>query len=184
MALKEFHKIDLQTGIVIDTCLFDDEIQQIPSDCKLGWGEGFHKPLWDFVENKWIEGLSFNKVLEPKRQAKVEEISNQCNEAIENGFEYEGDLFQFNMKDQSNFNQQLSLLLLDPSITGVQWKTENNGIKLFSKEKFILVCKQGENHKRKSIGRYWQLKQYILSTTFESADELESIDFSFSIPTS
>lgn len=184
MTLKEYHKVDLETGIVIDTCLFDDEIDIIPDDVKLGWGgdKGFHNPKWDLVANEWVESLSFAEILAPKIQHKINELSDQCNAAIENGYDYNGDFFQFNMKDQSNFNQQLSLLLLDPTITEVLWKTENNGVKMFTREVFIQACKYGETHKRNNIGHYWQLKQYIYTHAFESHEELEAIDYSFVVP--
>jgi len=100
------------------------------------------------------------------------------------GFMHNGDLFQFNDKDQANFNQQLSLMILDESIQSVLWKTENNGVKNFSREDFIEACKAGERHKRNSIGQYWQLKEYVLNTNFSSKEELEAVNFGFTIPTS
>jgi hypothetical protein len=191
MALREYHKIDLQTGERLDVLLFDDEATDengnpipVPEDLKLGWGgdRGFYNPKWDFELNDWVEGKPLEEILQPIRQQKVIELNRQCEEAICKGFEHNGDFFQFNDKDQDNFSQQLSLLLLDPSIDSVVWKTENNGVKVFTREQFIEACKVGEHHKRNNIEHYWQLKEYVLTHPFNSVEELQSIDFSFTVP--
>lgn len=192
--LKEYHKIDLQTGERLDVLLFDTEkiekdgtitLVPLPEDLRLGWdfNNALYNPIWDLTLEKWVESLTFNEILEPKRLLKVNELSYQCNEFIENGYMYNGDFFQFNMKDQSNFNQQLSLLLLDVSIVEIVWKTENNGVKVLTREDFIQTCMSGESHKRNTIGRYWSLKQYVLTHPFESVEELEVVDLDFVIPT-
>lgn len=183
MALREYHKVNLETGERLDVLLFDDEIDTIPEDCKLGWGEGFYDPKWDVTENKWIEGADLSVLLPPLREQKIAELSDECNRRIEGTFEHNGDVFQFNMKDQSNFNQQLSILILDPTIQNVLWKTENNGVKNFTREEFISACKAGELHKRNNIGRYWQLKNHVMTYPFGSIGELNSIDFDFVIST-
>lgn len=185
MALKEYIHIDLTTGRRLDVALFDDEIEAIPEDYKEGWGSDrrLFDPVWDFELNDWSESTSLEEILQPVREFKVDQLNQQCQDAIMKGFEYEGDFFQFNDKDQQNFNQQLSILLLDTEANQIVWKTENNGIKVFSREQFIETCKAGERHKRNSIGRYWQLKEYVLTHGFSSVEELEAINFDFEIPT-
>jgi hypothetical protein len=180
---KEFHKVDLTTGERLDVLLIDVNNEGIPEDCKLGWGEGFYNPKWDFELNRWVEGVTLAEIIEPMRQAKVSELNSQCTKAIETGFTFNGHFFQFNEKDQANFNQQLSLLLLDETVTEVQWKTENNGVQLLTRQQFIDTCKAGEVHKRNNIGHYWQLKQYVLTNDFETTEELQAINFDFVIPT-
>lgn len=189
---KEFHKVDMETGERLDVLLLvtkytDDGNNvieaEIPEDCKEGWGERiFHSPVWDFELNDWKEGLSLTELIEPVRQRKVMELSDECNANIEAGFIFEGNEYQFNMKDQSNFNQQLSLILLDETLTSLYWKTENNGIQLLTREQFINTCKAGEFHKRTNIGHYWELKEYIQTQPFSSVEEIEAIDFGFMIP--
>ncbi|CAM3679050.1 hypothetical protein GCM10009865_47680 [Aeromicrobium ponti] len=117
------------------------------------------------------------EVIDFIKQLKLKELSEECNTYIIKGFEHNGDHFEFDYKDQTNFNQQLSLFLLNPSITSVIWKTSNNGVKNFTKDEFIAICMSGENHKRSSIGRYWSLKETILTTSYQSIDELKSIRF-------
>lgn len=142
--------------------------------------EGLYTPKWDYSSKNWVEGASLNEVLTPLKTSKAEELSSMCNQLIEKGFFHNGDLFQFNMIDQSNFNQQLSMIPLDTNISTIYWKTENNGVKAFTKDEFIAICKTGEYHKKSHITHYWNLKNYIFTHNFEGLTELTSIDFSFS----
>lgn len=108
--------------------------------------------------------------LKTARSEKIEELNSICNMMILSGYSHDGDDFQFTETDQSNFNQQLSLLLLDDTLDSIIWKTENNGIKQFTREQFIATCKAGELHKRKYIGQYWRLKAYV-----ESLNDIDNI---------
>lgn len=180
---KEYFIIDVESGDILDVVLLA-EGDDVPDDHKQGWGtsRSFHKPVWCFETNDWKEGLTADEILAPMKQAKIEELSAQCQNVIMTGFEHNGDFFQFNDKDQANFNQQLSLMLLDDTIASVLWKTENNGVKNFPRQDFIEVCKAGERHKRNSIGRYWQLKEYVTSHTFGSKEELNAVHFNMVLP--
>ncbi|MCY8256443.1 DUF4376 domain-containing protein [Bacillus spizizenii] len=115
------------------------------------------------------------------RDSKIEELKNACNEAILAGFDYNGNHFQFNETDQANFTQQLTLLLLDSSVTEVTWKTENNGVITIPREEFIETCKAGESHKRNNTGHYWELKDYVNSLT--SIEEIQKVNFNTNVGT-
>ena len=67
-------------------------------------------------------------------------------------------------------------MLLDSTLESVVWKTENNGVKIFDRNHFIEVCKAGERHKRQMISKYWQVKNYVETTNFASADEINAIN--------
>lgn len=117
--------------------------------------------------------------LKTARSEKIEELNAVCNMMILSGFSHNGDDFQFTETDQSNFNQQLSLLLLDDTLDVIVWKTENNGIKQFNREQFIDTCKAGELHKRKYIGQYWRLKAYVEALT--DIDSISNVNFNSDI---
>lgn len=142
----------------------------------------FNSPHWCWLYSDSQLVLDEQVFIDKAREEKVLELNERCQEVIMNGFYHEGDFFQFNDKDQTNFNQQLSILLLDESVNQIVWKTENNGIKVFTREQFIETCKAGERHKRNSIGKYWQLKAYVLTAPFQSVQEITAIDFDFQIP--
>jgi hypothetical protein len=137
--------------------------------------------FYKYIEGELIKTNVF--AINKARQMKVIELNDECTKAIHSGFEHNGNTFQFNEKDQSNFNQQLSLLLLDATINEVQWKTENNGVQLFTREQFIETCKAGELHKRNSIGQYWTLKEIVLTHDFKSVEEVNAINFNTDIST-
>lgn len=135
--------------------------------------------FWSYVNGELIkaEDVELNLV----KSTKIEELKEACNEAIVAGFSYNGNFFQFNEIDQANFTQQLTLLLLDPTITEVEWRTENNGIIKITREEFIDTCKAGESHKRNNTGQYWKLKDYVNSLT--SVDEVQKVNFNTNVGT-
>ncbi|USK72728.1 DUF4376 domain-containing protein [Peribacillus asahii] len=76
-----------------------------------------------------------------------------------------GHVYAFEMKDQINFNQQLSLITLDESITEIIWKTEDSGVLVHTRDEFIQVVANAETHKRSNITKYWTLKAQVQSAT-------------------
>jgi Domain of unknown function (DUF4376) len=134
---------------------------------------------WKYIDGQFIkdEALELQKV----QNNKIEELNVACNKAILTSFEYNGNVIPFGETDQANLNQQLTLLLLDPALDSVVWKTENNGIKQFTREQFIEACKAGESHKRNNISHYWQLKAYVEGLT--SVEEVQAINFDFIVDT-
>lgn len=179
---EEYHRIDMTTGERLDVLLLDSN-GEIPEDCKRGWGEGLFDPVWDFTKNTWVEGISLDYLMAIAINDKINEFDVECQRRITSGFEHNGDKFQFNEKDQANFNQQLSLLLLDPTTEIVVWKTENNGVKEFTREQFIETCKASERHKRSNIGRYWQLKAFLSTNDFTSVEEVIEVNYDINIST-
>lgn len=175
--LVEFHKIDLTTGKRLDVVLIDVANEVVPNDCKEGWGEGLSNPIWDLKNEQWVEGDSIDDILPHYINEQISFLNSECQRNIYKGFEFNGDYFQFNEIDQSNFNQQLTLLLIDEDTDSIVWKTENNGVKVFSREEFIAIVKFSEIHKRTCITRYWQLKGLLTSTNFNSIEEVLSIEF-------
>lgn len=179
--MKEYFKVDVE-GNILDVFLFE-EGDVIPPDHYPGWGpRPFYNPKYNVELGDWVEGRTVMEIIAPLLEAKATELSEQCETVIKYGFYHEGDFFAFYDKDQMNFGQQLSLMLVDDTIVTTMWKTENNGIKQFTREQFINICKAGERHKRENIGRFWQLKQYLLTHEFTSLDEFNAFNFGTEIP--
>jgi hypothetical protein len=181
--LHEYFQIDKETGFPLEVRLFR-EGEEVPENYKPGWGQDvlLYKPKWDFELGQWVETISLEEILGPMRQDKANQLYDECQKAIKAGFTYNGDLFGFNDLDQANLNQQLTLLLVEESEDLIEWKTENNGVKYFTREEFIAACKAGESHKRNNTSKYWALKEYVLTHNFESLQELSSIDFTYTLP--
>lgn len=172
--MKEFHKVDLETGIITDVCLFDDEKDVIPTDCKLGWSEGFYNPVWDFELDTWVEGKPSQDILASQRINKIQELNITCETEIFSGFQAtNGHLYEFETKDQNNLSQMLLLLSMSPTMDDVQWKTLDAGVQIHSRQDFMQVCMDAELHKRGNISKYWQLKGLV--ETAMSIEEIQAI---------
>lgn len=104
-------------------------------------------------------------LLDFHKKVQLERLSNECEVFIKGGFYSSATdaFYAFRDNDQQNFNQQLTMFLIDPTIESIFWKTEDKGVLSHTKEEFIQVCKDGEVHKRNAIGMFWELKEYILS---------------------
>jgi hypothetical protein len=109
------------------------------------------------VEN--IDLLTLHKEL------KIEHLNKKCNEEILKGFVSnalnEDHFYGFDEEDQSNFTMQLAFINSVLDIQTVEWKTEDAGVLSHTKEQFIAVCMDGENHKRQNIFKYWTLKAEV-----------------------
>jgi hypothetical protein len=114
----------------------------------------------DYILNKWelIEVKTLEKVMEER----IEKLSKLCNETILGGFNSLGYYFTFDMKDQINFTQQL--LMMDKTAP-VEWKTEDQGVKIFTGEEFLQIISDAQQHKTSNIKKYWGLKNQILGST-------------------
>ncbi len=113
--------------------------------------------------------------LEQIKQAKIDQLNEGCEATILRGFTSvtTGHFYAFGSNDQSNFTQQMLLLIADPSLTEVTWKTEDAGVIEHTREQFLAVCREAEQHKRAQIGWYWRLKEQVESaTTWQQVDAI------------
>lgn len=103
--------------------------------------------------------------LELVKERKIRQLDEACNKAIIAGFQSEstGHFFRFNLEDQTNFNQMLSLLLYDTTMETVMWKTEDAGVVQLTREQFLQVVLEAKTHKETNIQKYWNLKAQVQS---------------------
>lgn len=136
-------------------------------------GDPFWRPKWDFDAKKWTEGDPVT-ALKMAKDAKKEQFEIECNECIDKGFEYNGDIFAFTkLKDQPLFTMRLVYLLADPNENEIEWKTSNNGVKIFTRDEFISICQEGKRHFTENTGALWRLEGLI--SNIETMDELNSL---------
>lgn len=133
--------------------------------------------LSDYIE---ITGDIWEDVpLEITKQNKLKEIWDACNKAILAGFysSVSGTemLYGFDEQDQANFTQQLLMLSIDNTIDTIYWKTKGeDGVVLpYTREQFMQLCNEAQQHKTSKIQKHWELKKKILNAT--TREEVEAI---------
>jgi hypothetical protein len=106
----------------------------------------------------------------------IEKMKEDCNNEILSGFTSQnGSEFDFGYNDQQNLNQQMTLLLLDETIAQIPWKTKDDSILLLTREEFISLVRESEEHKRFYISQYWLRKNEI--NQMETVEEIKRFTF-------
>jgi hypothetical protein len=115
------------------------------------------------------------EILPYKQEQKIQEIKDNCAKSIFVGFTSTttGHDYDFELKDQLNFNMQYSFLLNNTNITNIDWTTNDAGTVSHSRDEFFNVCQDAEIYKRNNIGKYWSLKSQVENAT--TIDEIETI---------
>jgi hypothetical protein len=101
------------------------------------------------------------------KEKKIYELNRKCNAEILRGFTSAstGHRFSFGQEDQANLTQQMLLLLNDPNLSSVEWKTEDSGVQTFTREQFLSIVKEAEAHKRSLMAQYWKKKANVLESS-------------------
>jgi hypothetical protein len=178
MAKIIVNKIDLNTKMFIEQAEIEEETFEQNNDGTLiqtPVPQSFQSPMWNGTQ--WVEGKTTEELIEIKKNIKNIQLTDACNSEIVSGFlsASTGYTFEFEVHDQSNFTQQSVLLLNDPTIATVSWKTANNGIQTLTRDQFFTVVKESEQHKRANIGKLWQLKALVEQAT--TIEEVEGINW-------
>lgn len=114
-----------------------------------------------------------NITLEELKRLRINKLKDECSEAIYSGFvsgEYE---FGFNVNDQTNFTQQL-LLVVSGQAEDIQWKTINHSVIELTVDEFKLVARDAEMHKRNQQSIYWLKEQEVIEATTNAEVKLIS----------
>lgn len=123
-----------------------------------------------YEENKDREDIT----LEELKQLRINKLKDECSQAIYDGFiskEYE---FGFNVNDQTNFTQQL-LLVVSGKEGNIQWKTKSDGVIELTVDEFKEVALDAETHKRDQQNIYWLKEQEVIDAT--SSEEVKLISW-------
>lgn len=102
------------------------------------------------------------------RAAKIEQLKEQCTQAIYEGFlsnTFVGKSFGFNDKDQANFSQvYLTVVSGDNAGATIKWKSKQ-GIVEMTEEQFRSVILESKDHKMSQQTKYWTLEAQVLAAT-------------------
>lgn len=111
------------------------------------------------------------------KAAKIAQLKEKCDQAIEDGFLSPsiGHVFGFKSYDQSNIHAQLLVFLMDPNETECDWKTEDAGVVTLTKDEFMNLVPEGKNHVRTNTAKYWNLVAQVNGTTTNA--EVDAINW-------
>lgn len=105
-----------------------------------------------------------NIPLDKLKKFKIAQLKEACTNAIYEGFDSEvtGHAFGFNELDQSNFTQQLLLIVATGGTAtyndGIQWKTKSGTVIELEPGEFLSVVGEATVHKKKEQNKYWELE--------------------------
>lgn len=109
--------------------------------------------------------------IEELKKAKVEALKYQCTETTSSGFYSKSTGYEigFSDADQRNMSNQLILFLADPSKTGCDWKMKSGDVHYLTKEQFVTLSVEGEEHTRSNIGKLWKLSTLVEGASSKAA---------------
>jgi len=161
--LNQYFKINLETGVILDSFVYDSETDDIPDDCKLGWGDQIlHEPVYDLETDSWIEGKSSDDILDTYKITHILHLKSRCESEIEKGFTAtNGHFYRTNRDDQTNMLGQFNAISTDQLIETVMWKTEDAGYISHTREGWLDIYRQAFTHKQTQLFKYDTLKKQV-----------------------
>lgn len=181
--LKEFHKIDMDTGARLDVLVIDVNHEEVPEDCKEGWGDrGFFNPVYNFDLNDWVENKPEEEILAFYKDMKDRELNKACQDSILAGFTHTIDgveyFFSYDMQAQTNFGDSRALLN-DGIITQVPWTVkqgEEYARITITKEIMDALTLTILMHKTANISKYRDVLLPLVNKA-TSLEEIQAVDW-------
>lgn len=84
-----------------------------------------------------------------------------------------GYVFGFDKGDEANMTKQALAFVTDVNKVDCSWKTLSNGVVTLSRDQFMGLIPEAEEHTRQKVGRQWQLAaQVMAASTKEEVDAI------------
>lgn len=116
-----------------------------------------------------IEKEAFQSII----NTKLQELSKQCQEAIVDGIEYNGEHFSYTLTDQNNISNTFQLAM--STGLSVPYHADGQDCRLYSKEEIMSIYFSQETNVTHHTTYYNQLKQYVLTLTTE--EEVNAVEY-------
>jgi hypothetical protein len=109
------------------------------------------------------------------QQAKIAQLNEACEQAILAGFASAtmGHTYNYSSYDQLNLTQQMLVAINDTNLDTIDWKTVDAGLVTHSRDKFLAVCQEADEHKRSKLATYRELKVQVAEAS--SKEQLDNI---------
>jgi len=118
-----------------------------------------------------FKSLNIDEIsLEELKKFKIEQLKELCTKSIYNGFTSKstGYEFGFNELDQTNFTQQLLLIVSSGGPNNysgqIMWKTKSSSVVSLTALQFVSIVSEAEEHKRNNQLKYWDLESKVLNS--------------------
>lgn len=135
---------------------------------------------YKYNEETLLLELDEDKLAEIEKEAfqtlintKLQELSNQCQKAITNGIEYNGEHFSYTLTDQNNISNTFQLAM--STGLSVPYHADGQDCRLYSKEEIMNIYFSQETNVTHHTTYYNQLKQYVLTLTTE--EEVNAVEY-------
>jgi hypothetical protein len=113
--------------------------------------------------------------LEEYRQQKIAVLDSAYQEALKGDFESQGYTFSYGDEAQRNFTKVTALFGLRPDKVDTPWSTKSHGIILLTRELYLLVVEDAENHEWYNLGKLWSYRHSV--EVAQSYDEVDAINW-------
>ena len=135
---------------------------------------------YKYNEETMLLELDEDKLVEIEKEAfqlfinsKLQELSNQCQKAITDGIEYNGEHFSYTLTDQNNISNTFQLAI--STGLSVPYHADGQDCRLYSKEEIMNIYFSQETNVTHHTTYFNQLKQYVLTLTTE--DEVNTVQY-------
>lgn len=109
--------------------------------------------------------------LEEYKEQKIAELENAYQKALQGDFQSIGYTFSYGDEAQKNFTKITALFALKPEKVDTAWNTKSHGIVLLTKEQYLQVVEDAENHEWFELGKLWNYKHKVdVAQSYEEVD--------------
>lgn len=132
-------------------------------------------PLEDVV-SKYISSFDSSSTvvtLDEYKNQKKSDLEIDYNKALQGDFQSLGYTFSYDEEAQKNFTKVTALLALKPEKVDTAWNTKSHGIILLTKEQYLQVVEDAENHEWFNLGKLWNYKHKV--EIAQSYDEVDAV---------
>jgi len=192
---RTIYRID-EYGYLIEKMEYDNHLP-LPQDMvDTPLPPNLYYPRYDRTTKQWVEGKSYEEILEEVKQAKINELKVACTATICSPFLSsvkgpDGTYYRFgyNERDQLNFNSQLNKINLWKNLVKegkmtpeeyaakfpLQWKAVNVGVVSLTEEEFLTVVDDAEAHQLTQQKKYWILEMQVKQA--KTIEEVQAIEW-------
>ena len=171
---KDFVEVNSIKGVTSYTAYLD-KVEYESVLAGVGSLEGFEN-CYVVVDGEVTgDQVEMQTIIDFYRPLKVSEMSQKCTEAIEAGFEYDEDFFEYDKTAQGNFSATMMQLLLSPTLDQVYITGQIKGGRYVDRAYFLDLYNASESHKTSQNKKLSALKDQITQGTFPTLENLKNV---------